>query len=249
MPDLERTAKVGSKKTRHHFMKIRFIPLTCLFLVAGTAASQSQVPCQIQREKAIAELEPVVRHPRDISTIVLALVVLESLESKDSIPLAIPLLKHSDPDVQAAAARLIAVAPTRENFQALSDALDSCEVKNAGLASGLGRAFVALEDPASLPALRRAFKRGLLGYVAVALGRVGERDDFELLLGAVLQHGSMVAMEGLMPMVYRSNKPFEVWMSENVLSEKTGLAHKQDWKTWWDNREFGFRFGARKLRD
>lgn len=216
------------------------ISLVCLFIVAGTAFSQTQEQLSSERQTAISNLEPYLLHANDKSTTVLALNILRDLKSKESVRLAIPLLKHVDPGIQAAAARLIAIDPPRESLPVLSEALDSCNGSNIEMESELGRCFVSLEDPASLPAIRRAVKKGIFGYVAIALGRLGERDDFELLLEAVQQHDSMDALEGLMPMVYRSNKPFEVWMSENNHSPKSGLAHKQEWQAWWDKNKGDF---------
>ena len=212
-------------------LNMKSIFLAIFYIVAGTAYSQTLEKWSTERQDAISALEPRIKHPNEKSTTILALNILSALKSEDSVPLAIPLLKHADPDVQAAAARFIAIAPPRESLPALNDALDSCDIKNLSLIEGLGRAFIFLEDPASLPTLRRTIKKGIFGYVSVALGRVGERDDFELLLEAAQNHDSMDALEGLMPMVYRSNKPFEGWMSENRWSPQTGLAHKQDWQT------------------
>jgi hypothetical protein len=73
---------------------MKSILLAVFYIVAGTAYSQTQEKWSSERQDAISDLEPLVKHPNDKSTTILALNILGTLKSNDSVPLAIPLCKN-----------------------------------------------------------------------------------------------------------------------------------------------------------
>ncbi len=205
--------------------------LAIALMATSVAFAQTPEESKVQRATTIINLEDVLWRDRNKASMKLALQTLGDLKSKESVPLVIALLKHEDSEIRAAAAHLIAGMPTRECVVPVAEAL----------AAGTGSADLRdileiLDDPAALPAIRRAVKQSKYGLCRT-LGYLGDRDDFELLLGLLREHDVRDAINGLLLLVRRSNKPYEPWMGTN--DQKADA--KEKWLAWWEANKSDFR--------
>ncbi len=182
---------------------MKILTLVALLASVSTALPHQPKQWEKQRLKVISSLREQLLPNGDKHVIILALHLLEDLDSKDCAPSVIPFLNYTeDSDVRAAAAQFLEFAPIPEAVAPLCKALDSYDNTNPSLELYIGRALIAINEQSALPALRRAAKRGVFGASSWALGCLGNRDDFELLLAGVEQYEAMDALEGLMKLVY-----------------------------------------------
>jgi hypothetical protein len=183
------------------------------------------------------DMENILWKDRDMSSMVRALQALGDLKSKESVPLVIPLLRHKESTIRAAAAHLISGMPTRESVVPLAEALEFWAGTDSPLTADLGKTLAALDDTAALPAVRRAIKKGEYDTTCWTLGCLGERDDFELMFEILRDRNSQAAAENLLTLVERSNKPYEKWMSPN----RGKATLKKEWLSWWEANKADFR--------
>ncbi len=174
---------------------------------------------------------------REPKAVVTALAALQRMGANDAT-VVVPLIRHRDDGVQLAAIRFLAWAPDKAAVAPLCEVLDGIKGYSP-LEEPVGRALMAVGDPAAVPALERAAGRGVYGATAWALGRLGGKNSCEVLMAGV-DRDAMDALEGMTVMVRRSNKKFEPWMEVNRWSEATGLEHKGDWRRWWDANKDSF---------
>lgn len=187
-----------------------------------------EVVGKVTRKAAIDHLRSILK-ANDPALVVLAIRVLRIMEAKESFAV-IPLLQHADADIRVAAAGYLAAEPHPAALAPLCAILD--RLPNSKLRHGpIGEVLRKLDDPRAVPALERAARRGVC--MSAALGRLGTKQSFPILLEALFKYDSSDTIDGLRDLVRRSNLPVESWMNEVVWTESTGVSHKQDWLNWW----------------
>jgi hypothetical protein len=160
--------------------------------------------------------------------------------STEEAPLVIPLLRHPVEQVRQAAVVYLVWNPDRRAVGPLCQALDEVE-KDGDLGHRIGCALGRAGNPDAAPALERAVKRGIGGGTESALGAFGRESAFEPLLDGVEKRDSMLAVEGLLNLIRRSNKKPEAWMEKVRWREESGLTEKVKWRKWWEANKADFK--------
>lgn len=194
---------------------------------------------KLTKADAVEHLRKSLRSD-DKQAVLEAVAGLRRTGSRGAATAVFPLLRHPDEQVRIAAVKFLEWAGDRRAVEPLCKALDEVE-SPSDFGRYIGRALGNLRDPTAAPALERAVKRGIDGWPGWALGVVGSKASFEVLLDRVEKHDSMGAADGLRALIHRSNKRHEPWMSERARSRKTGLKHRDKWRKWWDANKSDFR--------
>jgi hypothetical protein len=202
----------------------------------GWAFADREAVGSLDRKAAAMHLQRALGG-REPGALVTAIAALRRMGAKDATAV-VPLVRHPDDGVRVAAMRFLAWAPDKAAVTPLCEVLDGIK-GHSPLEEPVGRALMAIGDPAAVPALERAARRGVYGATSWALGRLGGKASCEALMAGV-DRDAMDALEGMMAMVRRSNKRFEPWMGVNSWSPGTGLEHKGDWRRWWDANKDSF---------
>lgn len=172
--------------------------------------------------------------------IVAALASLRQVGDKNATAV-VPLVRHRAETVKLAAIRFLEWTADKSAVAPLCEVLDGINggPGHSPLEDPVGRALIAAGDPAAVPALERAVRRGVDGTSCWALGRLGGKTSGDLLTTRI-DRGSGDAGVGMAALVRRSNKPFEPWMDVIRWSPETGLDNKAEWRRWWDANRASF---------
>lgn len=204
----------------------------------GLLFREKQAVDGLSRQAAIDHLRDTLTSPNK-DAVIRAVGALRALGSKDSAAV-IPLLQHPDAAVRLLTAQFLTWAPDPEAVGPLCELLDGVNDSYDPIETEIGRALIEIGDSSAVPALERATRRGVFGGTSWALGRLGDKKSFEILLEGVEKRDALDAVEGLMSLVRRSNKPFEAWMGVSSWTEQSGLEHRQDWLDWWKQNKSDF---------
>lgn len=174
----------------------------------------------------------------DAETASRVLAALRQIGSKDAAAV-LHLLKRPEANVRREAIQYLGWTADRTAVGPLCELLDGI-TGYSELEAPIGRALIEMNDPVAVPALERAARRGVYGATSWALGRLGTKRSFEILLEGVEKKDAGDAGVGLEVLVRRSNKRFEPWMRVGQWSSETGMKHKEDWRKWWDANKADF---------
>ncbi|MEA3207355.1 MAG: hypothetical protein QOE70_412 [Chthoniobacter sp.] len=176
----------------------------------------------------------------DPKAVIATIGALRNLDRKDS-EAVLPLLQHPDLDVRLDAIRYVGWAQDQVATAPLCKMLDGLKGGNSQEALEIGAALVKIGDSTAVPSLEQAIKRNVFGGTSGALAWLGNEASFEVLLEAVTQRESLNALDAVMDVLSRSNKPVEAWMKEPRWESSIGLTHKQDWINWWQENKADFK--------
>jgi hypothetical protein len=174
----------------------------------------------------------------DAETASRVLTALRQIGSKNAAAV-LDLLKRPEANLRREAIQYLGWTADRTAVGPLCELLDGI-TGYSELEEPIGRALIEMNDPVAIPALERAARRGVYGATSWALGRLGTKRSFEILLEGVKNKDAGDAREGMAVLVRRSNKRFEPWMGVGEWSSETGMKHKEDWLKWWDANKADF---------
>jgi HEAT repeat protein len=172
----------------------------------------------------------------------------------DAVSIAIGMLGHPDNKFRSHAAKFLSYAKDPRSIEALVTALDELppcirygskdynpEVQQLSIA--LGSALRNLRDVRTVPALKRAIRKGYSDWLALTLSRLGDESAVEPLLFQLRNADLYYDASYLVTMIERSNLHVEPWMKESPRSDDDAGRHRMgnQWLEWWEAHQADFR--------
>jgi len=190
----------------------------------------------------------------NVNVVAAACRALTKLMDLEAVPLAIGMLGHPDNKFRSQAAKFLSYAKDPRSIEALVTALDELppcirygskdyNPEVAQLSDALGRALRNLRDARTVPALKRAIRKGYSDWLALTLSRLGDESAVEPLLFQLRNAGLYYDASYLVTTIERSNLQVEPWMKEAPMSDDNAGRHRlgNQWLAWWDAHQADFR--------
>jgi hypothetical protein len=190
----------------------------------------------------------------NVNVIAAAYLALTKLMDLDAVSIAIGMLGHPDNKFRSHAAKFLSYAKDPRSIEALVTALDELppcirygskdynpEVQQLSIA--LGSALRNLRDVRTVPALKRAIRKGYSDWLALTLSRLGDESAVEPLLFQLRNADLYYDASYLVTMIERSNLHVEPWMKESPRSDDDAGRHRMgnQWLEWWEAHQADFR--------